>query len=667
MPSMWQPSPLGPSGLIEWFRDRASSSLSGDGRFFDDVLWPAVRAGASLACRIAVLEALAPNQGPSPRPEALTTLLMQPALYRCPDAHPHLQRALRLQWPAMSSSLRPHVLDCIIFSARRHGFENLDVYAPGPLFAALPEQRRPEQLELYLELYREAALSLELEARRPVTSRPSARRRPRTPRVLGLAPPARESWKRLLALPDATIRSSTPEHQSQTLAALRSVLSNLPAARDLVNVEGGARRLQDVVYHLVNERAPHAWPLTTAEIENLLSWALGGLEAFSEQELVEGCSALEGRTAQLPPKAEVWVLLASTADTLLRAFPVDAARHGKFFKLLDERLNSPPDSLALWIFFHIDGWFRAAGSGKTLLKRLLGDRVRTGTALWMGVTHIGGLDRTEQQTLLNTWLCTDMKPPLLGPDDLVRQLGEFVGGDALIPYEDGTHKASHDVLVELLERRPAVGLLSDGELHSAFLNHCVFGAKQAVVAGAVPTSSCWLYADLVTKAWATLAGVTSNGQALRPMLWIFLPLFDSTDSRRGFRPSPNEWRQWWAALLPLAQAVLETGDAQDAHCVLKSLAEPVAREHLSLTELLELIEMFRRRSRALTREDLRVTQWWYQTFEAACEVVEGLSMRDLGQRECNALLDIVREWSTLPLSLPRAAQALHFVRTSVPR
>lgn len=667
MPSVWLAAPHGPLGLIEWVKERASKSLSADGQFFDDVLWPAVRDGASLACRVAVLDILTPNAGPSPRPGAMVTLLHQPALYRSPDAHAHLQRGIRQYWPTVDSPAAARLLACIMFSSRRHGWENPDIYAPGPLLFAIPDDSRPEHLEPFLQLYGAAGFSLELAARARAHSSTSEQRprRRRTTSFRDLAPSAREGWKRLLDLPDATMRSSSPEHQSETLAALRGVLSKLPSARELIGVEGAARRLQDVVHHLTQGRAPQEWPLTSTEVQALLDWAFHGVQTFSEQELQEGCQALERGSAQLPPMAEVWIFVVDIVDTLLRALPSDVERHQTFFELLDARLRSPPDALAHWAFFHVHGWFRADGAGKALLKALLGDRVRSGAALWLGVSHIGGLDKSEQRTLLDTWLSADLEPPLRAPNDFLRQLGQSVGGDALIPYEDGTHTASHDVLLELLERRPTVGLLSNVELHAAFLNHCVFGAKEAVVGGAVPNASCWLYGGIMMRAWRALHGLAKDNPALSPMSWIFLPLFDTSHDRRAFRPSVAEWRQWWTALLPLANAVLEAGSAQDVHCLLKALTESGTTEYMAPSELLELLELFRKRSRDLTRGDFRVVQWWYQTFDAACDVAEQVCRGALDSRSRHQVLDILHEWAGPPLSLPRAAQSMHVVRSAL--
>ncbi len=142
----------GPGAILNDLLNRLRESRAEDGAYLTQTYWPAARASRSVAARIVLLGVLLEGDEIAGDGHVIDEIITDGRLYHFLDAFSSLWRAIRQRWPALSVAVRADVIENI----RRISHSPLlnGVYAVGPLLDAVPVEDRPDDLKLFLEIYR---------------------------------------------------------------------------------------------------------------------------------------------------------------------------------------------------------------------------------------------------------------------------------------------------------------------------------------------------------------------------------------------------------------------------------------------------------------------------------------------------------------------------------
>lgn len=407
----------------------AARSLEGDGDLFDAYLWPSTVRGRSTMMRVCLLDMLTRSNA-CRRPAALDELLRDGRLYLVKCAQVYLQRGIRQRWARMSESDRLVIIANIKESGRS---TSMGVSGPGPLLAAIPEEDRPQELSVFIELYRVSDLSLEIKEEAPISTHAVARSLASPtayPPIHGLAPEYQGSWMWLSSQERINIQNSEEKDWRRVVDKIGLLLDGeLPRPEALLErrqLVGLLSESCSTQLRLARE-SQNVPALDSEHVERLAQWAIGALQTLVTESA--------GQPAPEPDlRSGLWMAFVELADLALWLLGATSGRtlNAALFVAIDEEMRKPSADAARSLLGCVTGWFRGDGQGRRVLWSLLAERIRDGEALAVGLRFLSWFEVSEQRSLLELLLARNLQPRIENPREFVRQAGVYVGCSALM-------------------------------------------------------------------------------------------------------------------------------------------------------------------------------------------------------------------------------------------
>jgi hypothetical protein len=652
--------------LLMHLRVMFEKSLSTSDSSFEQIYWPSVGASGSARLHTCILD-LVTRTEPSPKPAVLDELLQDGRLYTLSYAHPYLQRGIRQRWPSLSPPVKHAILDNI----RGSGLAPAgNLFFPGPLLFAIPQAERPPETKVFIELMEVAAHPLDLPEPRaaPFAIAVPHRMQPAPPvPIAGLSAARALPWQSIAELSEQDITACTADRWVVLVELVQRLIDEcLPNPEHLIGHADLVERVANLVDAL-RRRASLGAGVGSDSLLSLANWSLSALSTFPDAEVTADCEPFSGTLVGLPPKAALWMAMARLTDRLLwhPSLAGQTALDGGLFAAIAVHAKAAPERFAYYLLTRISGWLRSDGAGRDALHVVLLESIRNGHVASEGLRWVERFTRPEQQVLLKNWLTTDHAQPMQHAHEFVRKAGQHIGWAGLVRYE-GTNEptGSHDIFEELVARPSLHGVLADPSLHAFFVGQAVYGAKLALVGGAVPLERATEFFLRIDSCWSSLLPTMSEDPTRdRPAvaLWALSPILETNEnSEHSLRT--NDRLAWWRAASATALAIVRDGPWQEIDHLMGALGKSSLLDSLTVTALRPVLEALDARTKGILQAAPRYR--WDHALTSAAVVIECVAPFTTDNAARDWLFSLLTAWAAAPLSNEKAAQVARGLRTA---